>query len=89
MPIICEKAPNQKTLPSIDKIKYLVPADLTVGQFMYVIRKRLKLPAEQALFFIINGNIPSSADMMSKIYSDDKDQDGFLYIGYMAENTFG
>ena len=29
---------------------YLVPADLTVGQLLYVVRKRIKLSAEKAIF---------------------------------------
>jgi len=30
---------SHSSLPLIDKKKFLVPADLTVGQFVYVIRK--------------------------------------------------
>ena len=33
-------------------------ADLTVGQFIYVIRKRIKLPPERALFIFANNVIP-------------------------------
>ena len=29
-------------LPTIDKHKYLVPKDMTMGQFTYIIRKRTK-----------------------------------------------
>jgi GABA(A) receptor-associated protein len=38
IPVICEKA-TKSNLEDIDKKKYLVPSDLTVGQFVYVIRK--------------------------------------------------
>jgi GABA(A) receptor-associated protein len=38
IPVICEKA-LKSNLEDIDKKKYLVPSDLTVGQFVYVIRK--------------------------------------------------
>jgi GABA(A) receptor-associated protein len=34
---------EKSDIATIDKKKYLVPADLTVGQFVYVIRKRIKL----------------------------------------------
>lgn len=37
IPVICEKV-EKSDIPTIDKKKYLVPADLTVGQFVYVIR---------------------------------------------------
>ena len=32
-------------LPALDKFKYLVPSDFTVGQLIYVIRKRMCVPA--------------------------------------------
>lgn len=91
IPVICEKnlSAHNKELESIDKIKYLVPADLTVGQFIFVIRKRIKLSPEKALFVYIGKNIPSSSEIMSSIYEKYKDLDGFLYIEYSGENTFG
>lgn len=38
--------------------RYLVPADLTVGQFVYVIRKRIKLSAEKAIFIFVDNALP-------------------------------
>ncbi len=89
IPIICEKANNKSGTPDIDKNKYLVPFDLTVGQFLYVIRKRIKLPPEAALYIFINGSLPSTSMLISTIYENEKDPDGFLYILYSKENTFG
>ncbi|KAG0169930.1 ubiquitin-like protein atg8 [Apophysomyces sp. BC1034] len=88
IPVICEKGDNSD-IPTIDKKKYLVPADLTIGQFMYVIRKRIKLSPEQAVFIFVNEILPPTAELMSAIYEEDKDEDGFLYITYSGENTFG
>jgi len=63
VPVICEKAPRSD-IPDIDKKKYLVPADLTVGQFQYVIRKRIKLPPEKALFvFCANTIAPNGKSL--------------------------
>ncbi len=45
-----EKAPKSR-ISDLDKKKYLVPNDLTVGQFYFLIRKRIQLRAEDALFF--------------------------------------
>lgn len=90
IPVICQHAIKDKVLPQIDKSKYLVPADLTVGQFAYVIRKRIKMNPEQALFLIINDNVMPVVSMtMSEIYTNHKSEDGFVYIYYMGENTFG
>lgn len=88
IPIICEKN-SQSDVPDLDKNKYLVPPDLTVGQFLYVIRKRIKLTPEKGLFLFIDNTIPSSSEIISKIYKDYQNEDGFLYIIYSGENTFG
>ncbi|KAL8104024.1 hypothetical protein AgCh_028302 [Apium graveolens] len=69
--------------------RYLVPGDLTVGQFVYVIRKRIKLGAEKAIFIFVKNLLPPNAAMMSKIYEENKDEDGFLYMTYSGESTFG
>ena len=88
IPIIVEKVHNSD-ITEIDKKKYLVPADLTMGQFQYVIRKRIKLDQTQALFIFINNTLPTTSTLISQIYEDKKDEDGFLYITYSSENTFG
>ena len=59
IPVIVEKRQRDASLPEIDKKKFLVPSDLTVGQFVYVIRKRIKLAPEQAIFlFVSAGTLP-------------------------------
>lgn len=126
VPVICEKA-DRSDIPDIDKKKYLVPADLTVGQFHYVIRKRIQLAPEKALFLFCSNTIPpngefvlelilrwcthflscshlnanriilvrittqsiSLAALMSTVYEEQKDEDGFLYVQYSGESTFG
>jgi GABA(A) receptor-associated protein len=88
IPVICER--NKSSLaPDIDKNKYLVPIDLTIGQFMYVIRKRMHLLSEETLFIFIGGAIFSNSSVIGTIYHQHKDDDGFLYISYAKENTFG
>jgi len=88
IPVICEKV-EKSDIATIDKKKYLVPADLTVGQFVYVIRKRIKLSPEKAIFIFVDEVLPPTAALMSSIYEEHKDEDGFLYISYSGENTFG
>ncbi|XP_020593982.1 autophagy-related protein 8C [Phalaenopsis equestris] len=86
IPVIVEKA-ERSDIPDIDKKKY--SADLTVGQFVYVVRKRIKLSAEKAIFIFVKNTLPPTAAMMSAIYEENKDEDGFLYMTYSGENTFG
>lgn len=89
IPVICEKGENRSNVPILDKTKYLVPIDLSVGQFIFVIRKRMKISSEQAIFIFINGTIPSNTSVISDIYHQHRDEDGFLYVTYSGENTFG
>lgn len=90
IPVICERESNvKKDCPLIDKRKYLVPVDLTMGQFLYIVRKRLKLAPEKALFLFVNGSIPSTGSLIGEIYQRHKDTDCYLYITYAQENTFG
>lgn len=87
IPIICEKA--HYNLPDIEKKKFLISNDITVGQFMYVVRQKIKLKPEEALYLFINGKIISNSALVGCIYEAEKDDDGFLYVQYSKENTFG
>ena len=89
IPIICEKLYGQKNLPEIDKNKYLVPYDLTLGQFIYVIKKRMKINADEAMFLFVNNKMMSINQTIMNIYYYEKDPDGFLYIKYSKESIFG
>lgn len=89
IPIICEKNYNSTNAPDIDKHKYLVSRDLTLGQFMHTIRQRMNLTAEVGLYIFISGFIPSNSQFLSNLYVDFRDDDGFLYVIYDVENTFG
>lgn len=89
IPVIVEKSKNCKTLPDIDKKKYLVPKDLSFSQFMYVVRKRIKLDSDQALYIFINDTLISGNKSMAEIYHEFAEPCGFLFAKYTAEATFG
>jgi len=89
VPVIIERAAKDKLLPPIDKNKFLVPADLTMGQFIFVIRKRISLSSEKALFVFCNNSLPTTGSLMRELYGSHGDHDGFLYMTYCGENTFG
>jgi GABA(A) receptor-associated protein len=89
IPIIVERENTCKVLPEINKNKFLVPSDLTVQQFHYVIRRRLELSANDAIYIFCGDSILSSSASLTSIYEKYRDQDGFLYIFYSGENTFG
>nr|XP_025124214.1 gamma-aminobutyric acid receptor-associated protein-like 2 isoform X4 [Bubalus bubalis] len=61
VPVIVEKVSGSQIV-DIDKRKYLVPSDITVAQFMWIIRKRIQLPSEKAIFLFVDKTVPQSRE---------------------------
>lgn len=59
IPVVVEKVPNSQ-IQDIDKRKFLVPNDISVAQFMWIIRRRIQLPAEKAIFLFLGKVLPQS-----------------------------
>ena len=56
----------------------------------FMIRNRLKMDKEAALFFLVNGKkVLTGEDTMQEIYNKYKSDDGFLYIAYASEIVWG
>lgn len=89
VPIYIQRAARSENIPQLDKNKFMAPMDITVGQFMFVIRKRLALAAHQALFLFVANTIPITSSLMREVYALHGDADGFLYMMYSGENAFG
>ena len=89
IPVICERM-NGSNVPESQRRKYLVPRDITMGQFKYVIRKRIELRPDQALFVFVNKSVLAPTNtLITDIHKEYADEDGFLYMIYSGENTFG
>ncbi|OAE34514.1 hypothetical protein AXG93_1299s1290 [Marchantia polymorpha subsp. ruderalis] len=69
VPVIVKRA-DKSSIPDIDKKKFLVPVDLAVGQFVFVIRKRMKLTPEKAIFVFVKDVLPPTSAMMAQIYDE-------------------
>ena len=91
IPIICEKNIRDNETPDIDKHKFLVSRDITIGQFMQVIRSRIQLPSSAALFLFVGDfyTILPNNTVIIDAYDRFKNSDGFLYLTYSKENVFG
>jgi GABA(A) receptor-associated protein len=92
VPIIVLQLTNKDpSMPILDKFKYLVPIDLTIGQFQYILRKRLQVSSEKALFlFADKHRILPPPVTIDLVYSEHASKDdGFLYLTLTGENTFG
>ncbi len=75
-------------LPPLDKRKFLVPRDMTVGAFLFMVRKRMVLPAEKALFVFVGNSLPVGSTRMSEVYAT-HGRNGYLTVTCAGESTFG
>lgn len=89
VPIIVERSGRSIDIPLIDKNKFLAPGDLSVSQFLYVVRRRMQLSRETALFLFVGNTLPTTGTLLRELYANYSDNDGFLYMLYSGENTFG
>jgi len=91
IPVICE--PLNPQTPNINRSKYLVSGEVTVGQLLHIIRPRIEnlINQNHALFLFVSNKsiIPAISSTINDLYDQYKDMDGFLYINYSLENTFG
>ncbi len=83
--VICEA----KDIPLV-KNKYLVPGDLTVGQFLHILRKGISMTPDIALFLFTEDNtLPQTAYTMAQMRREHGNPDGFVYLMLRKESTFG
>ncbi|XP_062173480.1 autophagy-related protein 8i [Alnus glutinosa] len=88
VPVVIERY-SRTDLPEMEKKKYLVPRDMSVGQFIHILSSRLHLTPGKALFVFVKNTLPQTASLMDSIHESYKDDDGFLYMCYSSEKTFG
>lgn len=92
VPVIISKASKICPKSVLDRNKFIVPNDLTVGQFLFVIRRHLpELKPHEGLFLYLEStnDIPATSDSMKIVYDKYMDEDGFLYIKITGESIFG
>lgn len=88
VPVIVSKA-NNCDLNVIDKSKFLVPKITKLAELICIIRKRIKLEPDRAIFIFINNVLPPNTSTIGELYEEHKDLDGFLYVTYNSESVFG
>lgn len=99
VPVLIEPASGKQ--PKLQSgAKHLVPTNMTMQALLVFVRRGLPdLPAQEALSLFIesqsaNGTkseailVPMSSTV-GTVYNTRRSEDGFLYIVYSLENTFG
>ena len=88
IPVILERGGEEA--PELSCERFLFTPTLTGSQLHFVVRRQVKLEAQQALFLLCHGHIIHSETTVLDLYERYRDlQDGFLYISFALENTFG
>ncbi|KAL4639898.1 microtubule-associated proteins 1A/1B light chain 3C-like [Arapaima gigas] len=88
--VIIERYPKEKFLPPLDKTKFLVPQELSMSQFVTIIRNRMSLLPSQAFYLLIdNHGLTNMSLTMAQVYKEHRDDDGFLYMTYASQEMFG
>ena len=82
---------RREDIPDIDRKKYLVPCDLTMGQLAYVLRKHSDGldPSESLFIFISDGKVLAPSCSTIGLLHDHYSREGFLQVEVCLENTFG
>ena len=88
IPVILNR--GGKDVPLMQKEKFLVDKSLTVGHVLYIVRKRVDINSGQGLFLLTDDHttLASGCPLMDT-YQKYRAEDGFLYLKYRGENTFG
>jgi GABA(A) receptor-associated protein len=94
IPVIVDRYPQsalgrRELAPDIPKHKFLIHRDYKVSSFQNDIRSNIKLDAQQSLFLFVENHLVTNSDTMGSVYDRHHNPDGFLYIIYTVENTFG
>ena len=90
VPVILERDIHCSINKAI-KTKYILSKEVTMAEFVKIIREKLDLKPERALFFLVNGkHSVTMTEELGQIYEKYKDKgDGFLYMSYSEEIVYG
>jgi GABA(A) receptor-associated protein len=89
---------NLKSLKNYNR--YIVTSNLTLGQFLLIVKKKINIDATESLTLFIeiydknNSKMKDSiiaplSSSIDSVYNINKNDDGFLYMRLVKENVFG
>ena len=67
-----------------------MPKAFTVGEVLSVLRNKLEMSQTESLVLLANGKyMLKQSSSLEDVYQKYHDEDGFLYLLYAEENTYG
>lgn len=89
IPLIIEPSDTHRT-SKLEKPRQLFKECVEISQIIISIRRQIKLNEKEALFlFVANRVVPALNKTIGELYNEHADKDGFLYITYSVEHTYG
>lgn len=88
IPIILSRTANSD-MGELKNSKFLVPKNMSVSQFISLVRKRLNMDQAKAIFMFVENQLPQLTMSVDELWNEFKDEDDILYLTYSSENTFG
>lgn len=75
----------------LTKTKFLVTNEITLAQFLTILRKKIKdIKSTESIYLLIDNTLMPITLSMASIYKEKKDKDtNMLFITVCKENTFG
>jgi hypothetical protein len=89
IPVIIDRA-NRRD-PKIGKNKFLVPSSSTCAELLFMLRRHIELEPSQSIFLFHDKSLVNSSMSIQQLrhLSNLQNNDGFTYLFYSVENTFG
>uniref|UniRef100_A0A914DN69 Autophagy-related protein n=1 Tax=Acrobeloides nanus TaxID=290746 RepID=A0A914DN69_9BILA len=88
--LIVEKFKSEKRLPDLVRCQFVVPRNTTVGQLQHIIRQKIGDNRNMPVYILVaNKELPSLTTTMASLHERFHDEDGFLYIAFSSEDSFG
>uniref|UniRef100_A0A670ZCB9 Uncharacterized protein n=1 Tax=Pseudonaja textilis TaxID=8673 RepID=A0A670ZCB9_PSETE len=75
-----ERYSKEKILLALNRVKFLVPQDFTMGQFVAIILNWMGLRSMQMFYFLVDSNhsLVNMSTTMADVYAMVKNEDSFL-----------
>lgn len=90
VPVIIERYPRETLLPRIQNRQFLVPKEVTVAYLINILKSRLGRYSRHSIWLYAGNTVLQCRfSTIAEIYNKYRSLDGFLYLQYSGEETFG